>query len=173
MASRRGTACCAGLRRATIRAFPQSDSSPVDFQTLKAFAAENPLPVLIFAGVTAALIFNEISGLFRGYTALVPAQLTHLINREDALVIDLSASADFEKGHIAGSRNVQASAFGPDNKPLAGADKARPVVLTCRNGNASADAAKKLHKAGFGHVYWLDGGVAAWQQADLPLVKGR
>ena len=35
------------------------------------------------------------------------------------------------------------------------------------------DAAKKLKKAGFEQVYWLDGGIAAWQQADLPLVKGR
>ncbi|MEO8000992.1 MAG: rhodanese-like domain-containing protein, partial [Arenimonas sp.] len=31
----------------------------------------------------------------------------------------------------------------------------------------------KLVKAGFEKVFWLDGGVAAWQQADLPLVKGR
>ena len=27
--------------------------------------------------------------------------------------------------------------------------------------------------AGFEQVYWLDGGVQGWQQADLPLVKGR
>ena len=38
---------------------------------------------------------------------------------------------------------------------------------------ASAGAAKRLKKAGFENVSWLDGGVAAWQQADLPLVKGR
>lgn len=145
----------------------------MDFQTLKAFAAANPLPVLIFAGLTVALAFNEIAGLFRGYKSLAPAQLTGLINREDALVIDLSASADFEKGHIAGAKNVQASAFGPDNKPLANADRSRPVVLVCRNGNASAEAAGKLHKAGFTRVHWLDGGIAAWQQAELPLVKGR
>jgi rhodanese-related sulfurtransferase len=48
-----------------------------------------------------------------------------------------------------------------------------PVVLACRNGVGSADAAKRLVKAGFKQVFWLDGGVAAWQQADLPLVKGK
>ena len=48
-----------------------------------------------------------------------------------------------------------------------------PVVVTCRTGQASASAAKRLKKAGFEQVYWLDGGVQAWQQADLPLVKGR
>ena len=48
-----------------------------------------------------------------------------------------------------------------------------PVAVACRTGTASADAAKRLVKAGFKQVFWLDGGVAAWQQANLPLVKGK
>ena len=101
-----------------------------------------------------------------------PAGLTALFNREDALLVDLSPSGDFEKGHIAGARNVQVSQFDPENKLLA---KVRelPVVLACRSGTASSDAARRLAKAGFKKVYWLDGGVAAWQQANLPLVKGK
>ena len=87
-------------------------------------------------------------------------------------MVDLSATNDFEKGHIAGSRSVAPSQFDPENKLLASA-KALPVVVVCRNGQASADAAKRLKKAGFAHVHWLEGGIQAWQQADLPLVKGR
>jgi len=45
--------------------------------------------------------------------------------------------------------------------------------LVCRSGSTSASAAKQLKKAGFEKVYWLDGGIPAWQQAELPLVKGR
>lgn len=127
---------------------------------------------LILAGLTIAIVVTELKHLFRGYKSLVPARLTQLINREDALVVDLSSTADFEKGHIAGSRNATGSQFGPDHKLVAAA-KSRPVVLVCRTGQASAAAAAKLKKAGFAQVYWLDGGVAAWQQADLPLVKGR
>lgn len=127
---------------------------------------------LALAGLTLAIIVTEIARLFRGYKALRPAELTGLINRDNALVVDLSASADFEKGHIAGSRNIAPSQFDPENKVLAAA-KQLPVVVVCRNGQASASAAKRLKKAGFEQVYWLDGGVAAWQQADLPLVKGR
>lgn len=123
-------------------------------------------------GLTVALVYTESTRLFRGYKALRPAELTGLINRENALVVDLSATSDFEKGHIAGSRSVAPSQFDPENKLLASA-KALPVVMVCRNGQASADAAKRLKKAGFEQVYWLDGGVQAWQQADLPLVKGR
>lgn len=126
----------------------------------------------IFVVVTVALLYTEVARLLRGYKALRPAELTALINRDNALVVDLSASADFEKGHIAGSKNVSPSQFDPENKLLAPA-KNLPVVLVCRTGSASADAAKRLKKAGFTQVHWLDGGIAAWQQADLPLVKGR
>ena len=144
----------------------------VDLQALLAFAERHPMLSLAFVGLTIALIYTEIARLFRGYKALRPAELTALINRDDALVVDLSASNDFEKGHIAGSKSVQPSQFDPESKLLAPV-KERPVVVVCRTGQASADAAKRLKKAGFTQVFWLDGGIAAWQQADLPLVKGR
>ncbi len=144
----------------------------MNFEQLQAFASSSPLLSMALVGLTLALIVTEIARLFRGYKALRPAELTTLMNRDNALVVDLSASGDFEKGHIAGSRNVAPSQFDPENKLLAAA-KSLPVVVVCRNGQASAGAAKRLKKAGFEHVHWLDGGVAAWQQADLPLVKGR
>ncbi|HEY0861588.1 MAG TPA: rhodanese-like domain-containing protein [Pseudoxanthomonas sp.] len=144
----------------------------MSFEKLQAFVAHSPVLSLLLVGLTLVILYTEVARLFRGYKALRPAELTGLINRENALVVDLSASGDFEKGHIAGSRNVAPSQFDPESKLLAPA-KALPVVMVCRNGQASADAAKRLKKAGFTQVYWLDGGIAAWQQADLPLVKGR
>ncbi|KAG1460252.1 hypothetical protein G6F57_014349 [Rhizopus arrhizus] len=99
-------------------------------------------------GLTVAIIVTEIRRLFRGFKGIKPAELTQLMNAGGTVVVDLSASGDFEKGHIAGSRNAQASAFGPDNKLVANA-KQSPVVLVCRSGNASETAAKALKKAGF------------------------
>lgn len=144
----------------------------MNFQELLAFAERHPYLSFALVGLTLAIVYTEIARLFRGFKALRPAELTGLMNRDNALVIDLSASNDFEKGHIAGSKSVQPSQFDPENKLLANA-KDLPVVVVCRSGQASADAAKRLKKAGFTQVYWLDGGIAAWQQADLPLVKGR
>ena len=127
---------------------------------------------LALLGLTIAIIYTEIARFFTGYKAVNTAGLTALINRDDAQLVDVSAIADFDKGHIAGAKNIVLSQITSDNKLLAKA-KDQPLVLVCRTGVQSADAAKKLVKAGFAKVFWLDGGIAAWQQADLPLVKGK
>jgi rhodanese-related sulfurtransferase len=144
----------------------------VNYEELLAFAGRNPMLSLALVGLTVAIIATEIARLFRGYKSLKPAELTHMINAGNTVVIDLSASAEFEKGHIVGSRNLQPAQLTPSHKLLANA-KQSPVVLLCRTGNASATAAKALKKAGFEQVYVLEGGLPAWQAADLPLVKGR
>lgn len=144
----------------------------MDFAELSAFAARHMYLSLGLAGLTVAIVANEVAGLFRGYKGLQPAGLTALVNRDNALVVDLRPIADFEKGHIPGARNVQMSQFDPENRHLAAA-KALPVVLVCKAGQTSGEAAKRLRKAGFERVFVLDGGIGAWLQAGLPLAKGR
>ena len=144
----------------------------MNYEELLAFAGRNPMLSIAFVGLTLAIIVTEIKHLFRGYKSLKPSELTHMINAGGATVIDLSAAADFEKGHIAGSRNVQPAQLTPAHKLLASA-KQSPVVLVCRSGMSAGGVAKTLKKAGFEQVFVLDGGLPAWQAADLPLVKGR
>lgn len=144
----------------------------MNFETLQAFAGRHPLLSLVLLGLTVAIFYNEFARLFRGFKGLRPAELTALMNRDNALVVDLRPMADFDKGHIPGSKNVQISQFDPENKQLAAA-RALPVVAVCKSGQTAADAAKRLKKAGFERVYVLEGGIGAWQQADLPLAKGR
>jgi rhodanese-related sulfurtransferase len=139
---------------------------------LMAFAGRHPYLSLGLAALTLAILLNELAGRFAGYKRVPPAGLTGLVNRENALVIDLRPIAEFEKGHIAGSKNVQPSQFDPEHKQLAAA-RALPVVLVCKAGQSAGDAAKRLVKAGFQQVYVLDGGIQAWQRADLPLARGR
>lgn len=127
---------------------------------------------LAFVGVLVALLVSEAQRFMRGYTALTPAGLTQLINRENALVIDVSSQAEFEKGHVPGARHLLPSQADPDGKELA-KSRETPVALVCRNGQASAQVAQKLKKAGFAKVFWLDGGIAAWSEAQMPLARGR
>jgi rhodanese-related sulfurtransferase len=144
----------------------------MSFDRLLAFAQLHPIAVAALVVLTVAIAFNEITRRLTGYKPLSPSQLTELVNREDALVIDVSPSTEFDKGHIAGARNVLPGQLEPDNKLIAKA-RDRPLVLVCRTGQASAQAAGKLVKAGYSRVHWLEGGLPSWQQAELPLVRGK
>ena len=141
-------------------------------QRLPEFFAHHMLLAMLFLVLTVVLIGNEVSRLFRGYKELTPNGLTLLINRENLLLVDLSSSQDFERGHIPNARHVPLSQFDPENKDL-NKVKEMPVALYCKDGNTSATAAARLVKSGFKHVYWLGGGLAAWRGADLPTVSGR
>jgi rhodanese-related sulfurtransferase len=136
------------------------------------FIGNHTMLVMLFFAVLIAWVGSEVSRLFRGYREITPGALTQMINRESPLVVDLSSSQDFEKGHIPGARHVPLSQFDPENKELAKV-KDLPVAVYCKNGTTSAQAAARLVKAGFQRVFWLGGGLASWQQADLPLVRGR
>jgi rhodanese-related sulfurtransferase len=95
-------------------------------------------------------------------------QATQLMNREDAVVVDLRTAAEFAQGHILGARNI----------PLADLErraseldkfKARPVIVHCGTGSRSSDGLALLRRNGFGNVVNLTGGYAAWLQAGLPV----
>lgn len=144
-----------------------------EFMTrLPQFLGNHVLLVAAFIVIILALIGLEVSRRFRGFRELTPGALVQMINRAEPLVIDLSAVADYEKGHITGSRHVAQSQFDPENKDLAKA-KELQVVTVCRNGVVSGKAARRLVKAGFSHVATLAGGIDAWKRADLPLAKGK
>jgi len=142
-------------------------------ERLPEFIGNHSVISLGLVGVTIALIYNEVSQFTRGYRLVGPSQLTDLVNRENALLIDLSPQQDFEKGHIAGSRHVAMSQFDPESPSLAKVRGQLPIVLVCRSGTTAGMAAKRLVKAGFQRVYCLDGGIGAWRQAELPLSEGR
>ena len=112
-----------------------------------------------------------LSSLARRATGEVtPTEATLLINREDALVIDVRETNEYANGFIAGSRNIPLAKLGERLGELDG-DKNRKVVLACAGGGRSAQAMKTLLQAGFTDVRNLAGGVAAWQQAGLPLTR--
>lgn len=135
------------------------------------FLTNHPWLAILFVLLLLGIIVGEFMRLSRKYRELTPALLTQVINREDALVVDLSSYAEYEKAHIPGARHVAMSQFDPENKDMV---KVRdlPVVVVCKDGRTSAKAAQRLVKSGFQKVHTLSGGMHAWRQADLPVAKG-
>jgi rhodanese-related sulfurtransferase len=105
-----------------------------------------------------------------GATDVSPTEAVLLINRENALVLDVRNADEFAKGHITDARNI----------PLAELEsrlgelfkfKDKALLVNCQGGVRSASACAVLKKGGFNKVYNLEGGVNAWVQAKLPVLK--
>jgi rhodanese-related sulfurtransferase len=99
-----------------------------------------------------------------------PTQATHLINREDAVVIDVREANEFAAGHVLGAKNLPlARLVSPGADALKRKD--RPVIVYGDAGDRALKAAAALKKQGFARVLNLSGGIGAWQQAGLPVEK--
>ena len=97
-------------------------------------------------------------------------EATQLMNRNDAMVIDVRPAADFAGGHILGAKNVPLAELEARAADLA-KNKAKPVIVHCRDGRSAGAAVAMLKKHGFGNVFNLSGGFGAWQEAGLPVEK--
>lgn len=97
-------------------------------------------------------------------------EATQMINRQDALVIDVREDAEYAKGHIVGARHIPLGQLEARAKELQ-KYKSKPVIACCETGSRSSAAIATLRKLGFENVYNLAGGYAGWQQAGLPVEK--
>ena len=102
-----------------------------------------------------------------GGSSVSPHEATLMINRRDALVLDLRSAEDFRKAHIINARNLPVAELESRSGELH-KHRTKPVIV-CDEGLRSGAAT--LRKLGFEEVYTLSGGVAAWQQAGLPVEK--
>ena len=97
------------------------------------------------------------------------ADAVQLINRERAVLIDVSEPAQYAAGHAAGSRSVPLSSLeGSRDLPK---NKSLPLVVVCPNGARAPRAVAVLKKLGFENARALAGGLDAWRAANLPVEK--
>jgi rhodanese-related sulfurtransferase len=100
---------------------------------------------------------------------LSPQQAVMLINREKAVVIDVSDAAVFAQGHLAGAKNIPANSLG-DGKGLPG-KKQQHILVVSPDGSAAVKAANQIKAQGYENVQVLGGGLKAWRTANLPVQK--
>lgn len=98
-------------------------------------------------------------------------QATMMINKEDALILDVREPAEFNAGHILNARNIPLGELEKRAGELS-KWKDKPIVISCATGNRSSSALGVLKKQGFERAVNLAGGFAAWKQAGLPVGKG-
>jgi rhodanese-related sulfurtransferase len=136
---------------------------PVDF-------IRNNFLLFVVAFVSGAMLLWPLVRRTTGGPWVNPTQATHLINREDALVLDVRDPGEYGAGHILGAKNIPLIRLGEGGGDLA-KRKEKPVIVYCDSGDRSGKAAAALRKQGFTRVVNLAGGIGAWQQAGLPVEK--
>lgn len=104
-------------------------------------------------------------------TQVTPSQAVMLMNRQNAVLIDIREAAEFSAERIEGSRNIPATELASRTKEIE-KFKSRPVILTCASGSRSARSVSTLRKAGFEQVFNLAGGLKAWKDASQPISSG-
>ncbi|HEU4923595.1 MAG TPA: rhodanese-like domain-containing protein [Burkholderiales bacterium] len=128
----------------------------------------NNLLLFVVAFVSGAMLLWPLFRRGAGGPWVNTAEATHLINREDALVLDVRDPGEFGAGHILGAKNVPLSRLGDAEVAKR---KDRPVIVYCEGGERSSKAVAALKRQGFARVVNLTGGLRAWQQAGLPVEK--
>ena len=135
------------------------------------FVTNNPMLAIAWVVIAAMLIHSVVKAKLSKTNNINPQEATLLINKQDAVVVDIRTTEEFKNGHIVNAKNVTLSQI--DEGKLAAIEnlKQRPIIVVCASGTRSTGAGEKLVKAGFEQVNNLSLGMSAWTSANLPTTR--
>lgn len=119
--------------------------------------------------ISGALLLAPVLQRRGGGGSVTTAEAVHMINREKAVLIDVSEPAEYAAGHATGSRSIPFG--GLETAKNLPSNKALPLVLMCATGARAGRAVSLLRKAGYQKVFPVTGGLRAWREANLPIEK--
>lgn len=130
------------------------------------FVSEQFWLVAAFLVLVYLFILNEKR---RGGRSVTTHELTRLMNKDEAVVVDVREPADFSAGHIVSAINIPHNKINDRWEELL-PQKARLIVLVDRMGQHAGSVGNTLRKKEF-QVARLQGGMMEWQNQNLPVVK--
>ena len=120
----------------------------------------------IWAAFLVALLWDNNR---RNGQTVSTAEATTMINRQNALVLDIRDKADFKAGHLVNAVNIPYESLAQRMNEL-DKERERPIVLVCKTGQTVSMAGKMLREKGFNAVR-MKGGMMEWNSQNLPVVK--
>ncbi|MDF1654506.1 MAG: rhodanese-like domain-containing protein [Coxiellaceae bacterium] len=121
-----------------------------------------------FVVVLLMILLEEGKSRGRGGGQVNPEGAVNLMNREEAVVLDLRSKQAFQKGHMVGAINIAKADVEISLKKLQ-KHQDKPLIVVCDRGNDSNRIALRLRREGFKKPLVLAGGIEAWKAAKLPL----
>jgi rhodanese-related sulfurtransferase len=143
------------------------------FTTFFAYVQKSPLNMVLLGLAVASggmLVYPLLTRGMRPGAEVGPSEAVMLINRKDAVVLDVRDDGEYAGGHITNSRHVPEKQIADRLKELEKL-KSKPLIVSCASGRRAAAVVDTLRKQGFADVVALRGGIGAWRQAGMPLEK--
>ena len=134
------------------------------------FIANNLFLFGLLLILLAFIVTMEFKKLTKKYKDLAPADAVQLINREQAILLDVREANELSGDGIRHAKHISGSVLAERFTDLE-AFKESPIIAFCMNGFKAQKACQLLSKKGFSKIYCLKGGIAAWKQANMPVVK--
>ncbi len=135
------------------------------------FTNNNAMLVGSFSALLSYLVFTEYRTLTQKFSVISPSGAIQIMNQDDSILIDVRETNELKDAAIADFKHIP---LGSVQGRLSEIDKFKDkdIIVYCRSGHRSASACRTLTKNGFEKVYNLKGGIMAWQDAQLPIVRG-
>jgi rhodanese-related sulfurtransferase len=134
------------------------------------FVQRNWMLIAVFVLSGAMLIWPVFQRRFGAMKDIGTPEVTRLINRQNAVLLDVREAKEYEGGRLPNAIHIPLSQLGGRAQELAKM-ASRPVVAYCATGRRSRMAASALTRVGFKEMYSLHGGIEAWKKDSLPLEK--
>lgn len=136
------------------------------------FVSQNLFLVTLAIISGLALFLPMLRDAQQSASQVSPSQAVMLMNRQNAVIVDVREAAELGNGRIEGARHIPAGELEKRMQELE-KYKSRPVILVCETGARSGRALAGLRKAGFAQAFNLAGGIKAWKDAGQPLISGK
>ncbi|MCM2972654.1 MULTISPECIES: rhodanese-like domain-containing protein [Larsenimonas] len=138
------------------------------FDQFLEFAQNHLVLVSIFVVLLLAWLAFETKRNAEG--GVTSGEATRMINRDEAVVVDIREPKEYKAGHIAGAVNIPAGKLEKRMNELE-KHKDTPVIVVCKSGQTAGQSMTTLKAAGFSKAAKLKGGMAQWQADELPVVR--
>lgn len=125
----------------------------------------------------------ELSGLFvallfalwwteraKSGRSLSPLETTQMLNKDEAVIVDVRDKKDFNEGRITGSIHIPFGSL-KDRANELSQHKDKSIIIVDKMGQHSGTAGKLLKAEGYEHVCRLAGGISEWKGSNMPLVR--
>lgn len=117
------------------------------------------LAVSLFLAGCMVTKTSETSGSYKTISSTEAQQMIE--DNKDALILDVRTAAEYESGHIPNAVNLSNEDI-QAGKVDSLKDKSQLIMVYCRSGNRSRQAAQKLAELGYTNVVDF-GGIQSWQ----------